>query len=32
LTALWAVIAVGLYVTGVWVFLQPMQMRGMVHG
>jgi hypothetical protein len=32
LTALWAVIAVGLYVTGVWVFQQPMQMRGMVHG
>jgi len=27
-----AVIAVGLWVAGVWIFLQPMQMRGMVHG
>ena len=27
----WATLAVALYVSGVWTFLQPMQMRGMVH-
>lgn len=27
-----AVIAALLYAAGVWIFLQPMQMRGMVHG
>jgi hypothetical protein len=32
LLAPWAAIAVGLYVAGILVFLQPMQMRGMVHG
>jgi cytochrome c oxidase assembly factor CtaG len=26
----WASLAVGLYCTGIWTFLQPMQMRGMV--
>jgi uncharacterized membrane protein (GlpM family) len=33
LAAPWAIVAVALYVTGVWTFLQPMQMRGMMmHG
>jgi cytochrome c oxidase assembly factor CtaG len=32
LLAPWAVVVALLYVVGVWVFLQPMQMRGMVHG
>ena len=27
----WAGLAVALYASGVWTFLQPMQMRGMVH-
>jgi hypothetical protein len=31
LFAPWATVAALLYVTGIWVFLQPMQMRGMVH-
>jgi cytochrome c oxidase assembly factor CtaG/polyferredoxin len=26
----WAAVAVGLYGTGIWIFLQPMQMRGMM--
>jgi cytochrome c oxidase assembly factor CtaG/ferredoxin len=28
----WATVAALLYAAGIWVFLQPMQMRGMVHG
>ena len=32
LLAPWATLLVGLYAAGIWVFLQPMQMRGMVHG
>ncbi len=32
LLAPWAVVAALLYAAGVWIFLQPMQMRGMVHG
>ena len=32
LFAPWASVAAGLYAAGVWVILQPMQMRGMVHG
>ncbi len=28
----WAAVAGTLYAAGVWVFLQPMQMRGMIHG
>jgi ferredoxin len=28
----WAAVAALLYAAGIWVFLQPMQMRGMVHG
>ena len=28
--AVWAGIAVALYVGGIWIFLQPMQMRGMM--
>jgi len=28
----WAIAAAGLYAMGVWVILQPMQMRGMIHG
>jgi hypothetical protein len=32
LLAPWAVVAAMLYAAGVWVFLQPMQMRGMIHG
>jgi hypothetical protein len=33
LAAPWAIVAVVLYVSGVWTFLQPMQMRGMMmHG
>ena len=32
LLAPWAAVAALLYSAGVWVFLQPMQMRGMVHG
>ena len=32
LLAPWAVIAALLYAAGIWIFLQPMQMRGMVHG
>ena len=31
LFAPWAVVAAGLYGTGIWVLLQPMQMRGMVR-
>ncbi len=27
----WAVLAVALYCSGVWILFQPMQMRGMVH-
>ncbi len=27
----WALLSVGLYAAGVWIFLQPMQMRGMMH-
>jgi hypothetical protein len=29
LFAPWAGIAAALYITGVWIFLQPMQMRGL---
>jgi ferredoxin len=32
LLAPWATVAAVLYAAGVWVVLQPMQMRGMVHG
>ena len=32
LLAPWAAVAALLYAAGIWVFLQPMQMRGMVHG
>ena len=32
LLAPWATVAAALYTVGIWVFLQPMQMRGMVHG
>jgi cytochrome c oxidase assembly factor CtaG len=32
LLAPWAVAATLLYAAGVWIFLQPMQMRGMIHG
>jgi hypothetical protein len=32
LLAPWAAVAAMLYAAGVWVFLQPMQMRGMIHG
>ena len=28
----WAVVAIALYAVGVWIFLQPMQMRGLVPG
>jgi hypothetical protein len=28
----WAVLIVGLFVVGVWILLQPMQMRGMLPG
>jgi hypothetical protein len=28
----WASLVAGLYAGGIWVFLQPMQMRGMMHG
>jgi hypothetical protein len=28
----WASLVAGLYVSGIWVFLQRMQMRGMMHG
>jgi cytochrome c oxidase assembly factor CtaG/ferredoxin len=31
LLAPWSAVAVALYATGIWVLLQPMQMRGMVH-
>ena len=31
LFAPWAVVAAGLYASGIWVLLQPMQMRGMVQ-
>jgi cytochrome c oxidase assembly factor CtaG/ferredoxin len=27
----WAVLATGLYATGVWILFQPMQIRGMLH-
>ena len=27
----WAILAVSLYVAGVWILLQPMEMRGMMH-
>jgi cytochrome c oxidase assembly factor CtaG/ferredoxin len=29
--AAWAAVGAGLWVAGVWIFLQPMPMRGMVH-
>jgi cytochrome c oxidase assembly factor CtaG len=32
LLAPWATVAAVLYAAGIWVSLQPMQMRGMVHG
>ena len=32
LIAPWVTLLAGLYAAGIWVFLQPMQMRGMVHG
>jgi cytochrome c oxidase assembly factor CtaG len=32
LLAPWAMVAALLYATAIWIFLQPMQMRGMVHG
>jgi cytochrome c oxidase assembly factor CtaG/polyferredoxin len=32
LLAPWAALAALLYAAGIWVFFQPMQMRGMVHG
>ena len=28
----WATVSIGLYSLGVWILLQPMQMRNMVHG
>jgi cytochrome c oxidase assembly factor CtaG len=28
----WASLVAGLYASGVWIVLQPMQMRGMIHG
>jgi len=28
----WAAVAAALWIAGVWIFLQPMPMRGMVHG
>jgi len=31
LFAPWAAVAAGLYASGIWVLLQPMQMRGMVQ-
>lgn len=31
LLAPWVVLAAALYAAGIWIFLQPMQMRGMVH-
>jgi hypothetical protein len=31
LMAPWAALACGLYAAGVWILLQPMQMRGMLH-
>ncbi len=31
LVAPWAVVACSLYVAGVWILFQPMQMRGMMH-
>ncbi len=31
LQAPWALLAVGLWASGVWIVFQPMQMRGMVH-
>jgi len=31
LAAPWAVLSCGLYMAGVWIFFQPMQMRGMLH-
>jgi hypothetical protein len=27
----WALLSVALYAAGVWILLQPMQMRGMMH-
>ena len=27
----WAAVATGLWLTGAWIYLQPMPMRGMVH-
>lgn len=27
----WAGVAISLYVTGVWIVFEPMQMRGMMH-
>jgi hypothetical protein len=27
----WALLSLGLYAAGVWILLQPMQMRGMMH-
>ena len=32
LAAPWALLAVGLYVAGIWIIFQPMQMRGMMMG
>lgn len=32
LLAPWSAVAAALYAAGIWVLLQPMQMRGMVHG
>jgi cytochrome c oxidase assembly factor CtaG len=32
LLAPWAVVATLLFAAGIWIFLQPMQMRGMIHG
>jgi hypothetical protein len=32
LFAPWASVVAALYATGIWVFLQPMQMLGMTHG
>jgi hypothetical protein len=32
LFAPWACVAIALYAIGIWIFLQPMQMRGMMNG
>ncbi|MBV8807474.1 MAG: cytochrome c oxidase assembly protein [Acidobacteriaceae bacterium] len=31
LTAPWAIVSCALYVAGIWILFQPMQMRGMLH-